>query len=69
MRERERREREREGKRDQFVPIIYTFSGWFLYVLWPGIEPTTLEYRDDDISNWAMGPGPFKMEIIMILEL
>ena len=28
------------------VPLIYVFIGWFLFVPWLGIEPTTLVYWD-----------------------
>ena len=54
--------REREGKREkqklQFVvPLIDTLIGWFLYMAWLGIEPTTLEYWDDALTNWATWPG------------
>ena len=40
------------------VPLIYAFMGWFLYVPWPGIEPATLAYWDDTLTNWATWPGP-----------
>ena len=36
------REREREKERERSVLLIYVFSCWFLYVSWPGIEPTTM---------------------------
>ena len=39
------------------VSLIYAFIGWFLYMPWPGIEPTTLEYQDDAPTNWATQPG------------
>ena len=29
------------------VPLIYAFIGCFLYVPWPGIEPTMLVYQDN----------------------
>ena len=36
------RERERAREKHWFaVPLIYAFSGWFLYVPWPGIEPVS----------------------------
>ena len=38
-REKEKREREREER--WFVPLIYAVIGWFLYTLWPRIEPAT----------------------------
>ena len=48
------RERERERERDQFVVLlIYAFIGWFLYVPWWGIEPTTLAYGDNTLTTWA----------------
>ena len=35
-------------KENRFVvPPIHAFVGWFLYVTWPGIKPTTLAYWDD----------------------
>ena len=63
MLEREREEgkggeRERERERERFVfPLIYVFIGWFLYVPCPEIEPVTLEYGDDALTNWATQPG------------
>ena len=49
----------RERGKERFViPLIYAFIGWFLYVSWPGIEPTTLAYRDDALTNWVNQPGP-----------
>ena len=39
------------------VPLIYAFFGWFLYMPWPGIKPTTLAYRDDALTNGATRPG------------
>ena len=48
----------RERERHQFVvPLIYSFIGWFLYVPWLGIEPATLVYWDDALTNWATCPG------------
>ena len=41
------------------VPLIYAFIGWFFHVPWLGIEPSTLVYRDDALTNWATGPQPF----------
>ena len=35
------------------VPLIDAFIGCFFYVPWLGIEPTTLVYRDDALTNWA----------------
>ena len=47
-------------ERDQFVvPPIHALTGWFFYVPWPGIEPTTLVYRDNGLTNWATWPGLF----------
>ena len=37
---------------------MYAFIGWFLYVLWLGIGPTTLAYWDDALTNWATRPEP-----------
>ena len=49
-----------EWERHRFVgPLIYAFIGWFLYVPWLGIEPATLGYGDDSLTNWATWPGPF----------
>ena len=52
---------ERWGGREkhQFVvPFIYALIGWFLNGLWPGIEPSTLAYRDGTLTNWATQAGP-----------
>ena len=44
------------SERERFVvPLIYTFSSWFLYVPWPGIEPVVLVYWDDALTNWVTG--------------
>ena len=49
----------RESERHQLVvPLIYAFIGCFLYVPWPGIEPATLAYQDDALTDWATQPGP-----------
>ena len=46
------RGRERERNNDFIIPLIYEFIGWLiLYVPWPGIEPTTLVYQDDALTN------------------
>ena len=51
-------ERKKQREKHRFVvPLIYAFIGWFLYVPWFGIEPTTLAYRDDALTNWATWPG------------
>ena len=40
-------DRDRERQRHWFCcPLIYAFTGWFLYVPWPGMEPAILAYRD-----------------------
>ena len=38
--------------------LTRAFSGWFLYVTWLVIEPATLVYQDNALSNWAMWPRP-----------
>ena len=57
-REREREgEREREMERDTkgdmdfIVLLMYAFIGCFLYMLSPKIEPTTLAYWEDALTN------------------
>ena len=53
------REGETERVRHQFVvSLIYAFIGWFLYVSWPEIEPETLVYWGDTLTNWVTWPGP-----------
>ena len=48
-----------EREKQQFVDLlIYAFVGCFLYVPWPGIEPATLVYQDDVLTNWAPWPVP-----------
>ena len=32
------------------VPLIYAFIGWFLYVLWPGIQLTTFVHQKDTLT-------------------
>ena len=47
-----------ETDRHRFVvPLVYVFIGCFLYVPWPGIEPVTLAYGDDALTNWATWAG------------
>ena len=53
-------------ERERFViPLIYAFIGCFWHVLWPGIEPTTLAYQDDTLTNWATQPG-LELSIICV---
>ena len=48
----------REREKHQFaVPLIYVFIDSFLHVLWSGIEPATLAYWDDALTNSATQPG------------
>ena len=37
------------------VPFIYAYIR-FMYVPWPGIEPTTLVYQDKTPTSWATQP-------------
>ena len=54
------REEGRETNKHQFVfPLIYALIDCFLYVSWPGIELTTLVYKNNALSNWAIWPGPY----------
>ena len=53
----ERKGVERERERNIDVPLIDIFIGWLLYVPWPGIESTALEYQYDALTNWATWPG------------
>ena len=49
-----------ERERHWFVvPLVYAFIGWFFYVPWPRIEPITLVYWDDTLTNWAAWSGLF----------
>ena len=49
-------QRERKGERYQFVvPLTYAC---FLYVPWPGIEPTTVVYGNYAPTHWTNQPGP-----------
>ena len=53
--EREREtEREKERNNRYVVPLLYSFIGWFLYVPWPGIEPTTLVYLDNTLPGQGL---------------
>ena len=48
-----------EREKHQFVILlIYAFIGWCLHVPWLGIEPTTLVYWEDALTNWATWAGP-----------
>ena len=52
------REEERERKRGWALICgsTYVFTGWFLFVSWPGIEPSTLAHIDDAVISWATLP-------------
>ena len=48
------REEMRGGEGERFVvPLISAFIGCFLYVPWPGIEPSTLAHRDSAPTSGA----------------
>ena len=53
------------------VPLIHALIGWFLYVPWPGIKPTTLAHWVNAPTNWAPGQGPyhslFKKDLIYFI--
>ena len=50
---------ETEGEKRRFVvPLIYSFTGCCLYVLWPGIDLAALAYGGDVPTNQAPWPGP-----------
>ena len=53
------RERERERERETLIccSTYFAFIRWFLYVPWPGIEPATLAYWDDVLTNRTTWPG------------
>ena len=56
----EREEGGREERRESHqsvVPPIHTFIGCPLCVPWLDIEPTTLAYQGDALTNWATWPG------------
>lgn len=54
----ESRERVREKEKHRFVvPCIYSFIGWWLYVPWLEIEPSTLAHGDSTLTTWAPGQG------------
>ena len=48
------------------VPLVFAFIGWFLYVPWPGIEPSTLVYGYDTVTNGATCPGPLFLFLFLI---
>ena len=48
---------------------IYAFIGWFLHVPWSGIEPSTLVYQDDALTNWATWPGPALRTFLTLLQI
>ena len=65
-------ERGEEKEKDQFaVPPIRVFTGWFLYMPWPGHDPTTLVYWDNNLINWAIQPEPtqFILALLFIIAL
>ena len=54
---RERREAWGLCETEEKFLLIYAFMGCFLYVPWWGIEPTTLAYQDDALTNMLPGEG------------
>ena len=53
-----KRETDKEREKHQFVvPLIYAFIGWYLYVPWPVIQPATLVYWDNALTDWDTQPG------------
>ena len=48
---------EREKNTNFVVPVVHAFTGWFLYVPWLGIEPTTLASQDNAPNSWATQAG------------
>ena len=46
---------EGKGEKETSIcfPLIYTFIGCFLYVPWPGIEPASVVYSDNALTNWT----------------
>ena len=47
-----------ERERHQFVvPLIYAFSGWFLYVPWLGLNSHPWHIGDHALTSWATWPG------------
>ena len=63
QRERERGERGSREREKQWLVflLIFVFIGWFLYVPWPEIEPSTMAYWDSTLTNWATQPGHTKL--------
>ena len=51
--------RERGGDTCVGGSTFYVFIGWFLYVPWPGIKPTTLVYLDSALTNFDTRSGLF----------
>lgn len=50
---------ERGKNTHSFVePVIYALIGCFLYVSWLEIEPQTLTYLDDTVTNELHSQGP-----------
>ena len=38
-------------------PLIYAFLAWPLHGPWLWMEPTTMVYQDDALTDWATWPG------------
>ena len=49
---------EKEREKHRFVvPLIYAFTGCFLYVSWPETEPTTWAFREDALPTEQPSQG------------
>ena len=64
------REREGERERHRFVaPLIYLLIGWFWYVLWLGIEPSTLVYGLTFQPTELLGQGLLECSLALCIVL
>ena len=54
--------REREREINLLSHLFYAFIGYFLYVPWLRIEPTTLAYQDIALTNWTNWMVIFKKQ-------
>ena len=60
---------EGERKKHWFVvPLIYAFTGWYLHVPWPEMEPATLAYQNNTLTTWATQPGHGTILFILFLS-
>ena len=57
-------ERGREREKHQFgVPLLYAFTGCFLYVPWPEVKPEALAHLDYNLTSCTQPGSPWTITL------